>query len=117
VTNNIDELDGLELWAEFARALGHEATITLEYNKRGVSVRAKGNNMPVGYWTELPADVILQEFNRIKPLVKWGAEQNCYMSIWNNRERIKISSSGPNLETAVARLVVKMGEEIRGLPK
>ena len=90
----IDELDGLELIAAFARALGHKADT--HYAERLLNSYAY-------------AGLILQEINRIKPGISWlSSSRKCWVF------SASMEGEGPDLQTAMARLVVKLKENSNG---
>src|SRR5712692_10313635 len=106
--SNPDELEGLELIAAFARVLGYGAEITDWLEHESVAVYKKPNTKAYadfcGYWTELPADLIIQEFNRLKPTVFCPTGNEVFVRMRDGGN----GAFGPDLQTAVARLRVKL---------
>lgn len=107
MTTNIDELDGPELIAEFARALGYKfrpSAYSPNYPEPHLIIEDERGSF-MYRWYELHADLILREFNRLRP------------AVYNNEDgTISVVAKclfgrGPTLEIAMARLVCKLGKE------
>jgi hypothetical protein len=119
---DIDELTGLELIKAFAEALGHDAQIVIGggvHTGRGwVNVWFYKQPHSTKMWTELPANLIIREFDRIKPFVVWfGGDEHgtrCRVTAyrdWPGIIKVHAEALGPDFKTAMARLRCKLEEE------
>jgi hypothetical protein len=103
----IDQLEGLELVAEFARALGapvaHEQVDCVKFH-----LKDKYGYLQFYSIIELPSDLIIREFDRIKPDIQWIGNR-CQVFQVHNKTMFVAESD--NIKTAVARLVVKLHKE------